>query len=146
MPKFGTLAIARTTVTAGATTQLGFFSPYNPNCRRGQRITSNVTMPIPSGRYVLVTHALQDNVGWVVCKPAAGSRKYPDGEVRITLEEFKERRASCAHALPRGEKTVEWNKLPTGLWLKKVGVLRTDFVEEIQRMHWVRQNRVCYFI
>ena len=137
------LAIGRPTL---ATANVGFFSPYKPSSLQGKRIASNVTKPIPRGRYVLVTHALQDNAGWVLCKPAAGSRRYPSGEVRITLEEFMERRASCAHVLPQDDNPVEWSNLPSGLWLKKIGVLRTDFVEEIQRMHWVRKNVACYFI
>jgi len=137
---FVTLATIRPT---RATTTLGFFSPYKPSSLDGK---GSIAKPIPRGRYVLVTHALQDNAGWVVCKPAAESRRHQGGEAPITLEEFMERWASCANILPQEGNPVDWSQLPSGFWLKKVGMLRTDFVEEIQRMHWVKRNVACYFI
>jgi len=93
--KFVTLAIVRPTQAKPALA-IGFFSPYSHSSGEGKCITSNVTTPIPMGRYVLVTHALWDNAGWVVCKPATRSMRYPGGEMPITREEFMERRASCA--------------------------------------------------
>jgi len=140
--KFVTLAIIRSTQDPA---ELGFFSPYRPIPLERKCITRNATAQIPQGQYVLVTHPLQDNAGWVVCKPAAGSRRYPGGEGRITRKEFMKRRASCAHFVPQDENAVNLNKLPPGLWLKKIGMLRTDFVQEIQQMR-LRKNVACCFV
>lgn len=107
------------------------------------QVTHRLLEPIPSGpvsRYILVTHSLDEDAGWVVCTPAPAIDA-PD-RLQERFDEFNGEGRSAEIAYHSVEVI---HKMPPGMWLHKVGVLRTYQAGQLASLNGFTKNLTCYF-